>query len=231
MQLKDSKLKQYSLIYLINDLIFHTYNRYGVKLLLLIILMFTIAITEGLSMALLLPLLNILGVPSPDKSIIMDIFNSILVFFPLNNDLINISLLLLSVLTFQIIFMIIQIWYLSWIQRDYGAHWQKNLAKAFVFSNINFMNRQKIGDLTNLCINETTRVSGSFMLLLQILTMTLTILMYIIIACVISLKITSSIIIITILLVFFLKGIGKKIFILGIEIGPLTSSLNVTLTE
>ena len=208
------------------------YNQYNYKIIILVSIMSFVAITEGISMALLLPLLSSLGVPSSNESsIITEYFELLFINLNLENTLLNINLILIVILSVQIIFVIIQTWFLALIQRQYGAYWQKKLVKAIFYSKMEYINKQKIGDLTSLCINETIRVSGSLMMLLQIFTIILTMIMYLIIAFAVSWKVTMTIVILVLILSILIKGIGKKAFKIGGEIGPLTSILTTFINE
>ena len=58
-----------------------------------------VALTEGISMALLLPLLSSLGVPaSEDKTIINEYFDLLISLFKLDNSLLTISFILIITL-------------------------------------------------------------------------------------------------------------------------------------
>ena len=73
------------------------------------------------------------------------------------------------IIIFQLSLAIIFNWKLAKFQRDYGAHWSKKIFSSYFFAHWEMLNKQKLGDFTNLITHETFRLSGAFMTLMQII--------------------------------------------------------------
>ena len=129
--------------------------------------------------------------------------------------------LLFIVLLFQLLFVIIQNWFLAWFQRDYAAYWRNLLFKSYLHSKFEFFQKQKLGEFTNLMIMETDRICNSFMILMQVFASIISIIIYMSIAFMISFEITISIIVVACFLLICVKNISKKNYLIGTRLGPL----------
>ena len=118
--------------------------------------------------------------------------------------------LLFIVLLFQLLFVVIQNWFLAWFQRDYGAYWRNLLFKSYLQSKFEFFQNQKLGEFTNLMILETDRICNSFLILMQVFSSIISIIIYMIIAFIISFEITISIILVACFLLICVKNISRK---------------------
>ncbi|MDA7546261.1 ABC transporter ATP-binding protein/permease [Alphaproteobacteria bacterium] len=207
-------------------------SKYKYKLLYLILLASIVAFTEGISMILLLPLLMTMGIKSSDTSLgLPGKIEELLIFLNIDNSLFTLTFILFIILLIQLTLAVILSWHMSWFQRDYGAIWRKNIFDTYFFSKFEFIQKQKLGDFTNLLIYETDRISNSFMILMQIITSFITMLIYLLVALSISYEITFFIILIAISLFLCVKKISKKNYIIGNELGPLNANLTSKLTE
>ena len=155
-----NKIKKTNFKKISKKLIVNLYEKYGFRLLALIFLAVLIAFTEGFSMILLMPLLVSMGLESSSNpSKIVDIIHYILNSFGLNESLLVLTSLIFIILIIQLSLLVILNWWLAWYQRDYGAYWSKRILTSYFYSKWEIINQQKLGDFTNIVINETSRVS------------------------------------------------------------------------
>ena len=166
-----NKIKKTNFKKITKELIANLYKRYGFQLVALIFLAVLIAFTEGFSMLLLMPLLISMGIEtSSNPPQIVDIVHNIMNSFGLDNSIYILTSLIFIILLIQLSLLVILNWWLAWYQRDYGAYWSKRIFSSYFYSKWEIINKQKLGDFTNLVINETSRVSASFMTFMQIIT-------------------------------------------------------------
>lgn len=207
-------------------------HRYGWKIFALVVLMAVVALSEGLGMALLLPLLDTVGVAAPIQSGGLGKFlASFLAFFGAGSSAYRVAVVLLLVFAVQLLLYVMQSWWMSWLQRDYGAYWQKQLFDALIHAEWGFFSDQKLGNLTNLITQETARIAGAFLILSQMAAMILASLVYLVVAFSISWQVTCLIVLLAAVLFASVRGIGGKNFKIGLRLGPLGSEFNVLITE
>jgi len=213
--------------------IFHDIvSRYSWRILGLVVLMTAVALTEGLGMALLLPLLSVIGLAGPSNTGMLGNFlGNLLNTLGVGNSAYQVAILLLVVFALQLILYVAQSWWMSWLQRDYGAYWQKRLFDALIHAEWGFFSDQKLGNLTTLITQETARLAGAFLILAQMTSMALATLAYLAVAFFISWQVTCLIILLASVLFVSVRGIGAKNFKIGLRLGPLASELNVLITE
>ena len=207
------------------------YLKYGFKLTGLVFLSVLVASTEGLSMLLLLPLLVSMGIEVSTTSKLNEFFIKTFSFFGFDGSIVVITLFLLVIIIFQLSLAIIFNWKLAKFQRDYGAYWSKKILSSYFFANWEMLTKQKLGDFTNLITHETSRLSGAFMTLMQIVSAIITILIYVFISFFISYKITLCILFVALILFLSVRRVSNKNYQIGNELGPLTSYFTVKITE
>ena len=221
-----------SFVSLITGLMADVRSRYGWKMAVLVLLMTMVALSEGLGMVLLLPLLAAIGVSSAaEGGLLAHWLNSGLAYFGIEHSAYLIAIALLVVFAVQLTCFVMQSWWISWIQRDYGAYWQNRIFNSLVYAEWGFFTEQKLGNLSNLIAHETFRLSGALMILLQMAALTVTALVYLVVAVAVSWQVTTLMVLLAVFLFTAVKGIGRKNFQIGTRLGPLTSRLTVLVTE
>ena len=226
------EIKNTNFLSIFKELLTDIYSKYGIKLIALIFLATLVAITEGLSMLLLMPLLIAMGIESSyNLSQFLEFIDTILSFTGLKESLIVLTGLIFIIVIFQLSLLVLLNWKLAWFQRDYGAYWSKKIFSSYFFSQWEVINQQKLGDFTNLIVHETSRLSAAFMTLMQITTSIITIFIYLIISFLVSIKITFCIILVALILFVCVRRVSKKNYEIGNLLGPLTSLLTVKVTE
>ena len=213
-------------------LLTHIRERYGWKLPVLVVLMTVVALTEGLGMALLLPLLSVIGVSAvSEDGGLAKLLNVMLEWLGIGDSAYGIALFVLTVFALQLLVSVAQSWWVSSLQRDYGAYWQQRLFEVCIRAKWSFFSDQKLGDLNNLITQETIRLSGAFLILTQLASMMVAVLVYLAIAFSITWQVTLLIIALAFFLFGAVRGIGKKNYRIGLRLTPLASELNVLITE
>lgn len=208
------------------------YGYYKLQFPLLIFFMALTAFIEGLGMLLILPFIGSMGLASTTE--MPDVnrkINEALSYFSIENDATSIFVLIVLTLVLQLLLLIWTNWKISYTQREFGEFWQKRLLKSLLETDYYFVSSKELGSLVNNLTQEIARISGSVLIILQVLATGVTTLFYIIISFWISWEITSLLIILGITLFLSVHSIGKKNYQIGEAIGPLNSKLTISLTE
>jgi ATP-binding cassette subfamily C protein len=198
----------------------------------LVLLMSAVALVDGLGMALLLPLLIAIGVaPAGEGSAPGAVLDRALGSVGLNRSPYHIAAALLAIFVVQMALYVAQQWWVSRLQRDYGARWQKRLFEAFVRARWSFLAEQKLGDLTNLIAQETFRLAGACLIVAQLVAMLIATAVYVAVALSIAWPVTVMMVALAAALFVAVRGLGRRNFQIGMRLGPLASELSVLLTE
>lgn len=221
-----------SFTYLASKLIGDVRERYGCKLVAAVALMTVVAMSEGLAMALLLPLLGVVGVTAPQEGgVLATMLATTLRVLGVNGSPYLITLAIFLTLVIQLIFFVGQSWWLSWLQRDYGAYWQRRVFDSLLYAEWGTTSKYKLGNLASLITHDTNRLSGAFFNLLQILAVSVTVLVYSVVAALISWQATSLVLLVAVILAFAVKRLGRMIYEVGMEIGPITARFSGLVVE
>lgn len=215
-----------------SELIGDVRERYGCKLVAAVALMTVAAMSEGLAMALLLPLLGAVGVTGPQEGgVLATMLATTLRVLGVNGSPYLITLAVFLTLVIHLIFFVGQSWWISWLQRDYGAYWQRRVFDSFLYAEWGTTSKYKLGDLASLITHDTNRLSGAFFNLLQILAVSVTVLVYSFVAALISWQATSLVLLVALILSFSVKRMGRRIYEVGMELGPLTARFSGLVVE
>jgi ATP-binding cassette subfamily C protein len=207
-------------------------QRYRWRIPGLILLMTFVALSEGLGMVLLLPLLNVVGISSEAAGgLLGGVIAGVLAVTGVGDSAYPLALLVLTVFAVQLLIFLAQTWWVSRLQRDYGAHWQKYLFGLLLRARWSFISNLKLGAITHQIAQETVRLSGAFLILAQLAAVILTSVVYVLVACLISWRLTLLMVGFAALLFLMVRGIGRRNYLIGLQLGPLAAEFNVMLTE
>lgn len=207
-------------------------QRYGWRIPALVLLMTAVALSEGVGMVLLLPLLNAVGITGQASSGgLGNAIAGLLEITGIGDSAYRLALLVLAVFAVQLLLFLGQTWWVSRLQRDYGARWQKHLFGTLLRARWSFLSHLKLGAMTNQIAQETIRLSGAFLILAQLAAVAVTASVYVLVACLISWQVTLLMVGFAALLFLAVRGIGRRNYRIGLRLGPLGSELNVLLTE
>lgn len=208
------------------------YRRYRWKIPSLVLLMTVVALSEGVGMLLLLPLLNAVGISGQaGNGMLGNTISGLLAAAGVRDSAYHLALLVLAVFAFQLLLFLVQTWWVSWLQRDYGAHWQRHLFGLLLRARWSFISSLKLGSMTNQIAQETIRLSGAFLILAQLAAVAVTVSVYVLVACMISWQVMLLLVGFAALLFLAVRGIGRRNYRIGLRLGPLSAELNVLLTE
>lgn len=208
------------------------HKTFGWQLPALLVLMVLVALGEGLSMALLLPLLTAIGLGDmTGTGPVQAVVSRVMLLVGDQSSVYGVLALVIMVLLVQGFLYLWQIWWVADLQRRYGAAWQRRLFEALMHTSWTFFSRHKQGLLLNALTSETLRLAGAFYVLLQLLSTLVVALVYLVIAGSLSLPVTLGLLAFGLLLFFGVRGIRAKNHRMGIALGPLNAQFNVLLNE
>ena len=208
------------------------HSTFGPQLPALLVLMGFVAVGEGLSMALLLPLLSAIGLDGMGGAgPVQAVISSMLHLAGDQLSVYGILSLVIVVLLIQGLLNLWQVWWVAALQRQYGAIWQRRLFVAFMHARWTFFSQHKQGQLVNAVTNETSRLAGALYVLLQLLSTLVVALVYLVIAGALSLPATLALLAFGLILFRGVRGIREKNHRIGSALGPLSAELNVLLNE
>jgi len=167
------------------------YANAGYRLLLLFLLMLLVGLSDGLSMALLYPVIESVGLATGgSQSVVGTVFKTVFAFFGLETTVITASVVLVSASLLQGVLFTVQNWVLCDLQKRYVAAWQKKLFSGFLSAQWPFFVSQKTGEMLNLIVSEATRLGSALFSILQLMIAALILSIYIGIALFLSWKVT-----------------------------------------
>ena len=189
------------------------------KLYWLMFLMSVVALGEGLSMTLLLPLMSVLGVAGmSDDGPVQEFVSGVLGVFGVSGSIFGVFILVLMAFSLQALLYITQIWWTADLQRKYGEYWQKRLFEAIITSRWTFIVRSSQGELVNAITQETLRLSGAFMVMAQIASYAVVIVVYLCISFLLSWEISLGLCLLAVMLFLLIKKFTARNYDLGRKI-------------
>ena len=208
------------------------YAVHGLRLWWLMLLMVIVALGEGLTMALLLPILSVLGVENNDSGgVIHSLVEQIFTAIGVSESVTGTLALIILAFALQASLFVLQTWWVATLQRRYGAFWQKRLFSAFMRAGWSFVAQHKMGEMTNVITQETLRLSGVFMVIASTSTTLAVMLVYLVVSLFLSWQITLALLGLAALLFVAIKGVSRRSFIIGGRISRLNSEQMVLLSE
>ncbi|WP_164887234.1 ABC transporter ATP-binding protein [Hahella sp. KA22] len=183
-------------------------------------------------MALLLPLLSIIGVnDAGGAGLLQSMMEDFLGFLGMDASIIGVLSVVIFMFALQALILTLQTWHTADLQRCYGAHWQQRLFKAFILAHWEFISHRKQGVLIKSITTETLRLSGAFMVMAQISSSVVVILVYVVVAAFLSWKITMALIGLAAVLFLVVKKVTIKNYKIGTNISNCNSRLMVQVSE
>jgi ATP-binding cassette subfamily C protein len=194
-------------------------QRLGRHSLLLLGAIVLSGLTEGLSLALLVPLLPLVGIGdagSPDRiSLLVRRFLEYLRFEP---NLLAVGALVLAALALQMAVFLTQSWLAASVQNDYAARWRDDLFAAFMRARWPFFVGHKSGVLVNALIGETNRLSGAVYLVIQLAAGVVVTFVYAGLALLVSWPIAVGLLLLGAVLFTATRGLLRRSYEIGVEI-------------
>src|SRR5262249_39731608 len=129
------------------DILLDVYAHSGYRLVLLMALLFVVSLSEGVSMVLLYPVLEMVGLgPVTTQGAMNATFAKLLSYADIKPTLASASLILICAVLIQNFFFIAQNWVLTDVQKKYVAAWQRNLFSGFIRAEWPYLASAKTGE-------------------------------------------------------------------------------------
>lgn len=184
----------------------------GYRLWLLVALLFLAGLSEGISMALLFPVLDALGLGfQAGTSNVGWTFRWLFEHAGIELTLWSASLVLIAAVLVQGALFMAQNWLLYDIQKRYVASWQQQVFSDYLAAQWSYCVSQKPGEMLNLILTEAPRLGSALFYILQLIVTAIILVIYVAISLFFSWKLT-----------IYLLGTGLLLF------GLLRPVLNLT---
>jgi ATP-binding cassette subfamily C protein len=207
--------------------------RLGWRFPTVLALMALVGLSEGASIALLLPLLNRIGVQSAgSQGLATAMLERGLQLTGIDaTDPVAILVAIIAVSTVQTALFIILHWWCGKLARRYQSQRQSELFRAFMRARWVFVAARKSGELTNVIVTECERLGMAFTLSLSIISALVVVLIYVCISILIAWPVTLSLIAFALLSGLPMMGLYRKSYSAGQTLAPLNAELQSVLGE
>jgi ATP-binding cassette subfamily C protein len=218
------------------DILRDAYAFSGPRLWLLIVLLFAAGATDGISMALLYPVLELVGLgpasaSATEQGNVSRAFHWLFNSLGLEPTLANASFVLVVAVLVQVSLFTTQNWLLLDIQKKYIAAWQRRLFDDFIAAEWPYFVQQKTGELLNLLQTETLRLGSAFFSILQLMISTVVLGVYLMLSLFVSWKLTLYLLVAGAVMFFVVQPIRRATRRFGAEFGIISAEVSTTLNE
>jgi ATP-binding cassette subfamily C protein len=208
------------------------YAHSGYRVWILMLLLLLVGVSDGVSMALLYPLLETIGLgSSANQGAVGATFRWLFNSLGLEMTLTSACLVLISTVLIQGVLLIAQNWLMTDIQKKYIASWQRQMFADFIAAKWSFFVSQRLGEMLNLIMNESFRVGAAFYSILQLLIAGIILVVYLAISLFISWKVTLYLLVCGLILLVVVEPIRRATRRYGEEFNEIQNEFNSTLHE
>jgi ABC-type multidrug transport system fused ATPase/permease subunit len=206
-------------------------QRLGWRFPVLIILTALVGLSEGISIVLLLPLLNRMGiVATATQGIASEFIDKTLTFVGASGTA-AIFVLIIITATMQTAFA----WWLNrWsvsLALNYQSQRQLQLFGAFMRAKWSFFVDRKVGEMTNAIITECARLGQAFTICLSLFGSAVIALVYVVLSLLVAWQVTLSLVAIAIVAALVMSHLYAQSYAFGKELAPFNSQLQSALGE
>ncbi len=214
------------------DILRDVYAHTGHRLVLLMTLLVATGISDGVSMALLYPLLETAGVGTPgDTGVISTMFHSAFARLGITPTLGHISAALIVAFSVQSVLFTAQNWLLYAIRNKYVAAWQQRLSSDFIAVEWPYFLSQKTGEMVNAILVESLRVGAAFVAFIQMIVAAIILVIYLGIAFMASWQLTLYLIAAAFVLFALVRPARQATRRYGKQFGDINADIAATLYE
>ncbi len=206
----------------------------GRRLALLLLLLVVTGVSDGISMALLYPLLQLIGMgggATSGQGTVGAAVHAVTGWLGLAPTLTGIALLLAGSFLLQAILVMSQNWLLFDMQKKYVAAWQERLVSDFLAADWSYFAGQKHGHLVNLVLVECPRLGGALFGILQLVVAGVVLCIYLVVAVVVSWKVTLFLAAGSLVLLALGRPIRRATRRYGGELAQINADVATTLNE
>ena len=205
--------------------------RLGWRFPVLILLMALVGIGEGMSVALLLPLLSQLGVASVgNQALAMTLLTKMLSFLGAVSP-VQILVVILLLTSLQTGVFIGLNWWSTRLARYYQARRQVEVFQALMNAKWSFVVEHKAGEFSNAIITEAERMGTAFTLGLSIISTAVVMVTYFALSLLIAWQVTLCLAVFAALTAVVMMRLYQQSYAAGQSLTPLSAELQSTLTE
>lgn len=216
------------------EILHDAYTHSGYRVVLLMGLLVVTGISDGVSMALLYPLIEVAGIGvSADAApgTLSIAFQRMFDWFGIEQTLVNISSILIVSFLIQALLFTAQNWLLLDIQKKYIASWQKRLFGDFIAAEWPYFVAQKSGGMVSAILVECSRTGAAFFAIVQLIVGLVVLGIYLAIAFVVSWKLMLYLLAAALVLFTLVMPIRQATRRYGAELGTINSEMTATLGE
>jgi ATP-binding cassette subfamily C protein len=206
------------------------YGTFGWKVPLLAALTVVNALLEGLTLAMLLPLLQILGMEA-QGSRITQAAGALFASLGLSATPTTIGEVLGLLLVTSLCVFLAQAYLSTLLQSQYVARWQERIFDAVISANWTFLRRQKSGELVGALSTEASRVGGAFYQTNLIASSVIFLAVQIAIAALIAPIITATLLLLAAVLFFATEHMVRRAVHIGGELTEANSAMFASVGE
>jgi ATP-binding cassette subfamily C protein len=210
------------------------YMHSGYRLGVLAVLLFLVGVSDGISMALLFPVLDALGIGSSLQSgqgVVSATFRWLFGELGLEPSLSSTSLVLVGAVLIQGVLFTSQNWFLCDIQKKYTASWQQKLFSDFVGAEWSYCVSQKPGETFNLIVTLAPQLGSALFYILQLIVTAIILVVYVGISFFFSWKLTIYLLASGLMLFALMTPIRNATHRYGVEFEKITAEVGSVLNE
>jgi ABC-type bacteriocin/lantibiotic exporter with double-glycine peptidase domain len=205
--------------------------RLGWRFPSLIVLMTLVGLSEGTSVALLLPLLNAVGfAPAGNPGAASTMLTNALASVGATSTL-DILLIIILVVTVQTALFVSLSWWTVSLARRYQSQRQTELFRAFTRARWTFVTERKSGELSNVIVSESERLGMAFTFGLSMISTFVVMIIYFGLSLLIAWQVTLSMLAFALLSALAMARLYRKSYATGQSLTPMNAELQTILGE
>jgi len=206
-------------------------TRLGWRFPVLVVWTTLVGLSEGVSVVLLLPLLNRVGIGAASSYSVANVVIEKGLALVSADDTGKILVLVMVVATTQMILSVALNWWSIQLARSYQSRRQLELFRAFMRAKWTFIVDHKAGEMVNAIITECERLGRAFTLCLSLFGSVVVAFIYLVLSAFITWQATLSLIIFALAAALAMTSFYKKSYAFGQSLAPLNAQLQATLEE
>lgn len=210
------------------------YAHSGHRLAVLFVLLVVTGVSDGVSMALLYPLLELLGMGQAAQatpSTVGVAFRQITDWLGVQPSLASVSAILVASFFVQALLFTAQNWLLYSIRNNYIAAWQRRLFSDFIAVEWPYFLSQKTGEMVNAVLVECPRLGAAFAAIIQLIVAGIIFIIYMFIAFVASWRLMIYLMGAALALFALIQPVRRATRRLGGRFGVINADIAATLYE
>ncbi len=216
------------------DILRNAHAHSGHRLALLLVLLVVTGMSDGVSMALLYPLLQLIGVGGmglTSQGTVSTAVHAFTGWIGVTPTLTSVALLLVGSFLLQAILVMSQNWLLFDMQKKYVAAWQQRLVSDFLAADWSYFAAQKHGQLVNFVLVECPRLGAALFGILQLIVAGVVLCIYLVVAVIVSWKVTLFLAAGSLILLALGRPIRRATRRYGSELAQINANVATTLNE